>query len=253
MKRMTHALLAAGTLAGFAACKDALAPILDQELAADIAASAGDAIAADVAEAIGNEIFGGFAPPSDVLASPADDSVRNTFNATRSRTCYNATGGVVANCGAGTTSMKITLSFDGTRTGPNWSGAVHRTRTDSIHGLGQGSSSRFHNARGTSNDTTSFTRDSSLRRFAESSIDSIVNLTFQLPRASNPWPTAGQIIKNVTASISITGKINESRSLTRRVVVTFPADAQGNVTLQVGTMTCQLNLVTHRVTGCTGG
>jgi hypothetical protein len=36
------------------------------------------------------------------------------------------------------------------------------------------------------------------------------------------------------------------------VVVTFPADAEGNVTIQVGTLTCNLNLVTHKVTGCTG-
>jgi hypothetical protein len=248
--RWTHALLAAGTLAGFAACKDALAPILDQDLAEDIAASAGDAIAADVAEAIANEVTSGFAPPSDIAASPADDSVRNTFNASRTRTCYNA-GGTVVTCGAGTTSMKIVLTIDGSRTGPNWSGALHRARTDSIHGLG--TNTRVHNARGTSNDTTSFTRDSSTRRFAEASIDSVINLTFQLPRSSSPWPTAGQIIRNVTATITITGRINESRSISRRVVVTFPADAQGNVPLQVGTMTCQLNLVTHRVTGCTGG
>lgn len=250
MKRikLTHALAVAIGLAGVAGCENTFAPILDQDLAADIAASAGDAIASDVAEAIANEIFGGFAPPSEA-ASPADDSVRNTFSASRTRTCYDASGAVVT-CGAGTTSMKITLTIDGSRTGPLWSGAVHRARTDSITGLG--TNTRVHNARGTSNDTTSFTRDSTVRRFAESSIDSIVGLTFQLPRASNPWPTAGQIIRNVSASVTLTGKLNQNRSIARRVVVTFPADAQGNISIQVGTLTCSLNLVTHRVTSCTG-
>ena len=248
--RLTSALTAAAAVAGFLACKDALAPILDQDLAADIAASAGDAIASDVNEAILNEVFGGFTAP-EVAASPADDSVRNTFTASRTRICYNVAGTVVT-CGAGTTSMKITLALDGSRTGPVWNGAVHRTRVDSIHGLGQGSTARIHNGRGTSNDSTSFTRDSTTRNFAEASIDSVINLTFNLPRSSNPWPSAGQIIRNVNASITITGKINETRMISRRVVVTFPADAQGNVSIQVGTMTCNLNLVTHRVTNCMG-
>jgi hypothetical protein len=32
--------------------------------------------------------------------------------------------------------------------------------------------------------------------------------------------------------------------------VDFPADAQGNVVLHVNDKTCNLNLVTHTVTGC---
>ena len=248
--RLAHALVAMAVVAGFVACKDGFAPILDTDLAADLANSAGDAIAADVFEAIGNENFGGFTAP-EVAASPASDSVTNNFSAVRSRTCYNAAGTVVT-CGSGTTSMKITLTLDGTRTGPSFTGAVHRARTDSIGGLGPSSTSRVHNGRGTSNDTTSFTREGNTRKFAESSNDSIINLTFTLPRSSNPWPTSGQIIRNVNATITITGAVNQTRTISRRVVVTFPADNQGNVSILVGTMTCNLNLVTHRVTTCSG-
>ena len=252
MKRMrlAHALVAAAALAGFVACQDALAPILDSSLAADLASSAGDAMANDVAEAIGNEVFGGFNAP-EVVASPAADSVTHTWSATRTRTCYNASGAVVT-CGSSATSMKITLTIDGTRSGPDFSGAVHHTRTDSISGLGANSTSRVHNGRGASADTTSFTHDSTTRKFAETGTDSIINLTFNLPHASNPWPVSGQVIRNVNANITITGKINQTRTISRRVVITFPADAQGNVSLQVGTMTCSLNLVTHKVTACSG-
>lgn len=248
--RLAHALAAAAVVAGFAACKDALAPILDQDLAADIAASAGDAIAADVTEAVQNEVFGGFMAP-DVAASPAADSVTHNFTVTRNRTCYNAQGAVVQ-CGQGTTSMKITMTMDGSRSGPDFSGAVHRARTDSIAGLGPNSTSRVHNGRGSSNDTTSFTRDSTTRKFAESATDSIINLTFTVPRPSNPWPVSGQIIRNVNATITFTGKVTGTRTISRRVVVTFPADAQGNVSIVVGALTCNLNLVTHKVTNCTG-
>ncbi len=41
-----------------------------------------------------------------------------------------------------------------------------------------------------------------------------------------------------------------TRDVQRRAEVTFPADAQGNVVLTVNDLTCNLNLVTHAVTGC---
>ncbi len=80
----------------------------------------------------------------------------------------------------------------------------------------------------------------------------MVALVFQLPRDTHPWPISGSVIRNVSATITITGKHNETRSITRRVVVTFPDDAQGNVSIKVNNMTCNLNLVTHHVAGCTG-
>jgi hypothetical protein len=46
------------------------------------------------------------------------------------------------------------------------------------------------------------------------------------------------------------GDRTESRQLSRKVTVTFPADAQNNVVLTIDDLTCSLNLVTRRVTNC---
>ena len=251
--RLLHALATAAAVAGLAACSDLNTPstISDANLATDLASSSGDAMATDVNQAVSNEVFGGFAAPAAASPAAASDTVSSSLSITRTKVCYDAQGAVVT-CGQGASSMKITVTLDGSRSGPDFSGAVHRARTDSISGLGSGSSVRTHNGFGSSHDTTSFTHDGTTRDAVEASADSIVNLQFQLPHASHPWPISGQIIRNLNAMITITGKTNETRTISRRVVITFPADAQGNVSIQVGTLTCNLNLVTHKVTNCTG-
>jgi hypothetical protein len=248
--RLALATLAAVTVAGLAACSDSTAPssVSDTSLATDLASSAGDAIATDVTEMIGNEQFGGL--NAATLAAAAADT--STFTRTRTRTCYDAQGNVVT-CGQGlTASIVVTLQLDGTRIGDGFTAIVHRQRHDSISGLDSGSTQRTHNGFGSSRDTTSFTRDSTMRTADIAAADTVADLVFQLPHASNPWPVSGQIIRNLNATFTVTGAQNSTRTISRRVVVMFPADAEGNVQIQVGTLTCNLNLVTHKVTGCTG-
>jgi len=250
--RLTLVSLAALATAGLAACSDSTAPggLTDTSLAADLATSAGDAIATDVTQMVVNEQFGGFNAPALAEAAAATDS--NSFNISRTRTCYDAQGNVVA-CGQGlTASLVITLQLDGTRIGDQFSVIVHRERHDSISGLADTSTARTHHGYGSSQDTTTFTRDSTTRTADIAASDTVADLVFHLPHASNPWPVSGQIIRNLNATFTVTGAQNSTRTISRRVVVTFPADAEGNVQIQVGTLTCNLNLVTHRVTGCTG-
>lgn len=248
MSRLTYALAAAAAVAGLAACADGTAPsdITDQELAADLAASSGDAIALDVVQAVLNEGTFAGAPGVDASVRAAQDT--STVNVVRTRTCYDAQNSVVQ-CGPGAVSMRITLQMDGTVQRGGFSGNIHRTRDMTVTGLGPNSTTRTHNGVGTSNDTTTFTGDKGTRHAEEAAVDSIVSLVFQLPHSSNPWPVSGQVIRNVNATITLT-RLNgttETRTISRRVVVTFPADAQGNVAIQVGDLSCTLNLVTHRV------
>jgi hypothetical protein len=248
--QLAYAALAGLLLTGLVACSDSTAPatVSDSTLTADLALSAGDAIATDVSDLIGNEVFGGFNVPALDRMAGTDG-----FTRTRTRTCYDAQGNVV-DCGQGlTASMVVTLALDGTHTGDRFTAIVHRQRHDSISGLGAGSTQRTHNGYGSSADTTSFTGDVNSRTAAIAASDTVLDLVFQLPHASNPWPVSGQVIRNLNATFTISGTKNETRTIARRVVVTFPADAEGNVSIQVGTtMTCTLNLVTHKVTGCTG-
>ena len=251
-RKLSRGIAAAVALGALAACVDVVDPALlsDPELSRDLAVSSADAVAQDVAEMIANEAFGGFAP----AASPGEGAAPHELTVTRSRTCYDANGVEQAECSRETTaSMRIQVTMDGTHQRENFSAIVHRTRNMLVTGLLGQETSRTHNGVGTSNDTTTFSREGRTRKVAESSTDSTVNVVFNLPHETNPWPVSGQIIRNVSAVITVTsGDQSESRTVTRRVVVTFPADAQGNVTIQINDVSCTLNLVTRRVVNCTG-
>jgi len=232
-----------------AACSDAVAPELsDPEVAQDLALSAGDVANVDVAELVANEVFGGLA------GAPAlDGPSPSGLTVTRTRTCYDAQGNVQSQCDRLTTaSMRIQVSMNGTRQGENFQVAVHRSRDLTISGLLGEETSRTHNGVGTANDTLTVQRNGLTRTVRESSTDSIVNVVFNLPHATNPWPVSGQIIRNVNATVTVTGPREETRTISRRIVVTFPPDAQGNVSIQIGNTTCTLNLVTRRVVNCQG-
>lgn len=242
----SSAVIAAAVLA-FGACSDLLDPsVSDLELAEDLAASSAEAIGQDIAEMIANEAFG------SVAASPAEARGPHDLTVSRSRTCYDANGDEQAQCDPETTaSMRIQLTIDGTIQREHFSAIVHRTRDMVISGLLGQETSRTHNGVGTSNDTTTMTRGDRTRKVEESSVDSVVNVVFNLPHATNPWPVSGQIIRNVNATITVTGGDGtETRTISRRIVVTFPPDSQGNVTVQIGDVTCTFNLVTRRVANC---
>jgi len=261
MKRLTLAVLVAAV-----ACSETTGPniINDEELTTDLAAAAGEAIATDIQTLLGNEAFAGFAvaPAFDLFGDPADVVVNRT------RTCFDAQGVAQAQCDASTTaSVQLTVTRDGTferaHQGPRGSeqasGAVHQARVLTISGLAGQETSRTHNGHGTSRDTITFTGQHGgvtlVRSVTTASDDTVSNIVFSLPHAQNPWPASGTIVRNASGTIDVSasgpdGERNESRSWARRTSVTFPADAQGNVAIQINDRTCNLNLVTRRVTAC---
>ncbi|HET7632489.1 MAG TPA: hypothetical protein VFK16_09255 [Gemmatimonadaceae bacterium] len=241
----------AAAAAVITACSDSTAPatgdLTDTSMATDIASSAGDAIATSVSSMIANGTYIGAS--TDIAAVP---SGQDGLTVNRTRTCYDA-GGTVVTCGQGlTASALVTLTIDGSASGEHFTAVVHRQARDSIAGLDSGSTSRTHNGYGASQDTATFTHELTTRTAGIAASDSVLDLVFNLPHASNPWPVSGQIIRNVDATFTVTRGATKTRHIVRRVVVTFPADAQGNVPIVVGTLSCSLNLVTHKVTGCTG-
>lgn len=258
--RVAHVIMATAVI-GLAACsKDNTAPaslIDDTQVTADVAASAGEAIANDVVSLLGNEIAGAL-PTAGIsfdLFGIRGDSVATT----RTKTCYDAAGAVVANCAPLTTRRIVFhVTMDGFRSGPNVTGHVHRIRDWSLTRNFNSATppvevSRTHDGVGSSADTLTYanTTTNVTRVHNEFSVDSTVGVTFNLPHASNPWPVSGKMVRNVSLHVSVASPTrNETRDITKRVEVDFPADAQGNVVLHVNDKTCNLNLVTHAVTGC---
>ena len=264
MKRSSLIHAAMGlALVGLAACNDATNPvsqvISDVQLNSDVVTTSGDAIANYVGEFIINEAFAGLpasvAPSFDLFGSPPGVTV------TRSRTCFDAQGQQQAQCDPITTaSVLLTMTIDGsfTRVVQTPAGAtdtltasIHRARSLTISGLAGTETSRTHNGTGSSNDTTVFKNATLMRTMTEASLDSVQNVVFNLPHASNPWPVSGKIVRSVSGKVVVVGgEHSGERSFTRRIEVDFPADAQGNVVIKINDKTCNLNLVTHRVTNC---
>jgi hypothetical protein len=261
MKRASvmHLVLAAG-LMGLAACEKSTAPasLVDEALVtADVAQSAGDAIANDVAILIGNEVNA--ALPAAGISFDLFGVRADSLSTTRTRTCYDGADAVVANCGPATTRRIVFhVSVFGTRSGTNFTAVVRRVRDWTVTrnfdtAVQPAEVSRTHDGVGTSADTTTHTNPTTAitRTHAESSTDSTIAVTFNLPRASNPWPVSGMMVKRVSIHSTFQGpNRTDSRDFQKRVEVDFPADAQGNVVMKVNEKTCNLNLVTHAVTNC---
>ena len=259
--RLSVLIAAAVATAG---CADSTVPsslLDDREVTADVAATSGDAIAQAVGTMIGNQMDGGMT----FVAGERDAAHDVTHN--RTRTCFDAAGAVVAGCSPMSSVRKIATraTVDGTRSGTRtttggatvtWTGAVHRVHHDTLTRTFTTAqppveTSRSHTGVSTGNDTTSFADGTVSRTVTEASVDSVRAVTWNLPRSSNPWPVSGSIVRNTTVKVVVTrDSKTETRNLTRRVQVTFPADAQGNVTLLINDKTCNLNLETRRVTNC---
>jgi hypothetical protein len=260
-------ILFVAILAGLSACEKstAVVPTLltDSTLAADVATTSGDALAAGIENMIGNELAGSL---SNLEASPMSNLTTSAPTVVRTRTCFDANGVAVANCLPLTSVRKIVthVTVDGSRSRTDtvkgntrtFTGAVHRISNDTVVRNFNAATtpvevSRTHSDLTTAHDTTTFTEGDVTRVVRESAIDSVKAVTFALPHLTNPFPISGSIARVDTVSMILTkGTHTESRQAVRTMRVTFPPDAQGNVVLTINGKTCNLNLVTHAVTGC---
>lgn len=252
-----------------AACSDSTTEavselVSDSVLTADIATSAGDAIASALEIMAANEGAVSLPGVAYAVASPAN---ANALTFSRTRTCYDANDAVVAGCSPLSSVRKIVthVTADGSRSGTRsttggstvtWSGAVHRVADDTVtrnFNTAQPpvETSRTHSGLSVGHDTTSFSDGTNSREVSEASLDSVKALTWNLPRSSNPFPVSGKIVRVDSVHVVATrGSSTQTRDAVRIIEVTFPADAQGNVVLKIDDKTCTLNLVTHAVSDC---
>lgn len=271
MKQSLTRVLAVVAVAGLAACSDTTAPIdtnsllSDAQVTNDVAVSSAEVVANDISEMIANEVFAGMpgaAPSFSLFGSPPGVTVNRT------RTCLDQNGQAQSQCDLQTTAsivftMTMNGSFARSATGPRGTDSMtvnlHRTRNTTVSGLLGTETSRTHDGIGTSADTTHFIgvhENVTLDRVVEEAgLDSVQGVVFNLPRAANPFPVSGAIVRRVVGTVTLTvNGQTATRTIDRRVAVAFPADGQGNVTMTITaggtTKTCQLNLVTRQVTGC---
>jgi hypothetical protein len=260
MQRNTAlAVAAAAALLALAACgKDSTAPsslVNDPQVTADVASSAGDAIATDVSTMIGDEVNVALPAPgmSFDLLGVRNDSITYV----RTKTCYDVSNTVVAGCSplSSVRSIVFHVTLDGTHTGVLFTGAVHRVRVWTLTRIFSNDveTARQHDGVGAAHDTTVFNNAATqvTRTHALTALDSADAVVFNLPRATNPWPASGMMVRRVAVHTTFESPTAQAtKDYTKRIEVDFPADAQGNVVLKIDAKTCNLNLVTHAVTNC---
>lgn len=101
------------------------------------------------------------------------------------------------------------------------------------------------NGAGIAHDSSTYAVNNVTRIFAYIAADTAAALTFTLPRTDNPYPTSGSVSRNLSIHITAGGF---DKTITRFAKVTF--DGSSTAVLQVGELTCSLDLVTGVVSGC---
>lgn len=101
------------------------------------------------------------------------------------------------------------------------------------------------NGAASANDSSTYSVNNLTRIFAYTAADTAAALTFTMPRSENPYPASGSISRNLTLHVTA-GAFD--KTITRFAKVTF--DGSTIAVLQVGALTCSLDLMTGVVSGC---
>ena len=248
------------------ACSDATSSnprVNDEEASVDLAISAGDAIATDLGFLMAGEADGmsftagatrGDAQTLGTGGCEARPGGRRecsgttvgTLTHTRSFAFYDAAGAIQTSFDPITTaSINFQMSLSGTITRPHLTATISRERNMTLSGLAGEETERTWNGTGAGSETSTATGDRGTRVYAGSTKDTTTNVVFKLPRAENPWPQSGTIVRRMDAVATFEGARSGTRTIAHRAVVTF--NGTENATLQVGTRTCVLNLATRAV------
>ncbi len=95
-------------------------------------------------------------------------------------------------------------------------------------------------------DTSTVVDRNGTRRYVVAASDTAASVAYAQPRSANPWPVSGTVTHNLRTTW--TGAQGATTTTTRRAVVTF--NGTQTASIQVGGLTCSLDLRTHRTAGC---
>ena len=145
-----------------------------------------------------------------------------------------------------TESIHYLVKSDGSESKGGYSSVSHSLRDLKVSGfLGP---NRIWNGFGSSADTTSRHEELSSRKYTGLSVDTLKAVTFVDERAAHPYPLSGVAIRVVDYTVVSTGKELETRTVHKRVVVTFNGTSE--VPISLGDYSCVLHLDTHKVEAC---
>ena len=282
MKFRNHVRAAAAvfmTVGAVACSSDVFAPptLDDAQIAADVAATAGDAVASQVAgfsdnvAAAGsftrlvpsfNLTVGSGPQASNFAGIPANctyasgryscsATTERGLTVTRSFAFYDSQGHTVQNYDpAVVESANFQATVDGTFTsGLVWNATVHRTVDLTVTGLISQAPQRTWNGTGTGDDQIQHIGLDGVRTLAGTSNVTVTDVRMPGPDAASQVPLSGSIAVAVQYTASLVGAGGTaSKQVNTTVSVTF--DGTNTPALQIGSLHCVLHLDTHAVDSC---
>lgn len=100
-------------------------------------------------------------------------------------------------------------------------------------------------------DSTQVVKANVTKSWHYTAYDTASAVAFDMPRSQYPWPQSGTIVHNMTVVVDAHSATQSfTKTVQRRAMVTF--NGTQDVTLQVGGVSCTLDLLTHQVSNCTG-
>ena len=105
------------------------------------------------------------------------------------------------------------------------------------------------NASGHRSDSMRVVDGTATRRWKTDATTKVQNLAFNMPRTTYKYPIGGTITHDMNTTFSaVDGTQTFTKSVAKSVVVTF--NGTNTATMQVGALTCSLNLDTRAVSNC---
>ena len=116
-----------------------------------------------------------------------------------------------------------------------------------------GAEARVWNFRGGRNDSSLVTGDKGRRFYKINGSRTGTNVTWLLPRLTHPWPESGTIAHSFSATVIFTNAgATRADTTVRTGSASVSFNGTQNVPVIVGALNCTLDLLTRKVSGCTG-
>ena len=116
-----------------------------------------------------------------------------------------------------------------------------------------GAEARVWNFRGGRNDSSFVSSDRGSRFYKIAGSRTGTNVTWLLPRLTHPWPESGTIAHSFSATVIFTNAgATRADTTVRTGSASVSFNGTQNVPVIVGALSCTLDLLTRKVSGCTG-